>query len=331
MIMGRTKSTAKLDIQPDTPLVDGVAESVKTLAALTAAHSDERDLVNQLLGQAQMADAFEQFSRTVRSSKLAFVKENKLYRALKGKKTPNGSEFLGTWEEFCGVLGMSVDKADQDIANLRAFGEEALESMSRMGIGYRELRQYRRLPEDSKTALIEAAKTGDKDGLLELAEELVAKQISEKEILQKQVTTLTDDLEASRALVADKEQRYEKVFYEREKLKEQISSRVQTEPPDETAAAIRADVSRFAGIVEAEILSRLTAAISALCEHGGEHGINNSDFLAGIVCQIELTIAELREKFDIKQSPNGQAAPDWLTDRIPELDIPAHVRGTMES
>ncbi len=33
-----------------------------------------------------------------------------------------------------------------DIANLRTFGEEALESMSRMGIGYRELRQWRKLP-----------------------------------------------------------------------------------------------------------------------------------------------------------------------------------------
>ena len=39
--------------------------------------TDERDLLNQLLDQAQMADAFEQFSRTVRTSKLAFVKENK--------------------------------------------------------------------------------------------------------------------------------------------------------------------------------------------------------------------------------------------------------------
>ncbi|MFV2950162.1 hypothetical protein ACNIZR_32870, partial [Pseudomonas japonica] len=113
------------------------------MAATLASHSDERDLLNQLLGQAQMAGAFEEFSRTVRTSKLAYVKENKLYKAIAGKKAPNGSEFSGTWEEFCSLLGISVDKADMDITNLRAFGEEALESMSRMGIGYREMRQYR--------------------------------------------------------------------------------------------------------------------------------------------------------------------------------------------
>lgn len=43
--------------------------------------------------------------------------------------------------------------------------------MSRMGIGYRELRQYRRLPDDQKQALIEVAKTGDKEGFVELAED----------------------------------------------------------------------------------------------------------------------------------------------------------------
>ena len=62
---------------------------------------------------------------------------------------------------------------DEDIKNLRQFGEQALESMSRMGIGYRELRQFRRLPDDQKTALIEVAKTGDKDSFLELAEDLI--------------------------------------------------------------------------------------------------------------------------------------------------------------
>ncbi|MEG7168342.1 hypothetical protein V2A47_36015, partial [Pseudomonas aeruginosa] len=85
-----------------------------------------RDLVNQLLGQAQMADALSQFSRTVRLTKLAYVRENKLYRALAGKKMPNGSALKGTWEEFCTLLGYSKDKVDLDLQNLRTFGEEAL-------------------------------------------------------------------------------------------------------------------------------------------------------------------------------------------------------------
>lgn len=176
------------------------------LAAVAADYNDERDLLNQLLGQAQMADAFAKFSVTVTTSKLAFVKENKLYRALKGKKSPNGYDFLsGTWEEFCNLLNMSVEKADLDIVNLRAFGEEALESMSRMGIGYRELRQFRRLPEDQKTALIEVAKAGDKESFVELAEEIIAKHAKEKEELTKRVTEVEANYEQQGELIGKKD------------------------------------------------------------------------------------------------------------------------------
>lgn len=149
--------------------------------------ASERDLLNQLLGQAQAADAIRQFSQTIGVSKLAYVKETKLYRALKGMPSPNsfGVTLDGTWEEFCGLLGMSDEKANQDIANLRTFGEEALESMSRMGIGYRDLAQYRRLPADTQGALIEAAKAGDKETLMDLAEQLIARQVKEKNVLER--------------------------------------------------------------------------------------------------------------------------------------------------
>ena len=134
----------------------------KTLAVIDAgvqpADGSGRDLVNQLLGQAQMANTLSSLTQTVGISKLAFVKENKLYQQLSGMRTPNGVELAGTWVEFCGLLGMSDEKANQDIANLRAFGEEALEQMQRMGMGYRELRQFRRMPEDEQQALIAAAR-----------------------------------------------------------------------------------------------------------------------------------------------------------------------------
>jgi hypothetical protein len=142
--MARTKSQPA-ELAPDVELNPELEATQNLMATVTSQLSDERDLLNQLLGQAQMADAFAQFSLTVRTSKLAFVKENKLYRALKGKKTPDGQELSGTWDEFCRLLGKSSQHIDEELLNLRVLGEEALESMSRMGIGYRELRQFRRL------------------------------------------------------------------------------------------------------------------------------------------------------------------------------------------
>lgn len=178
------------DTAPEVAAVDGLAQ-------LQASYGQERDLVNQLLGQAKMAGAFEEFSRTVRTSKLAFVKERKLYRSIAGAVSPHGAEKLaGTWEEFCRLLGRSVDQVDRDIANVQAFGEQALESMSAMGIGYRELRQYRRLPEDQKLALIEVAKAGDKEGFVELAEEIIAKHAKEKEAAAAQAEEARATLEA---------------------------------------------------------------------------------------------------------------------------------------
>ncbi|MFQ8718847.1 MAG: hypothetical protein ACLR9W_14920, partial [Enterobacter hormaechei] len=244
--MARTKSQ-HAELAPDVELNPELKATQNLMATVTSQLSDERDLLNQLLGQAQMADAFEQFSRTVRTSKLAFVKENKLYRNLKGKKTPNGSEFSGTWDEFCNVLGISVDKADLDIANLSAFGDEALDSLSRMGIGYRELRQFRRLPDDQKSALIEVAKEGDKTALLELAEEMIAKHTKEKEDLK-------TDLEISRQTLAEKKDEINVLKDQADELKAKLTRRATTETPDEEVQALETEATGFkSGVLSALI------------------------------------------------------------------------------
>ncbi len=183
-----------------------VAQTMEIMNAVATNYNEERDLVNQLLGQAQAFSATSQFLRTFGVSKLAYVKEHKLYKSLAGMETPNVREKLsGTWEEFCGLLGQSVDKVDADIANLKAFGEEALDSMSKMGIGYRELRQYRKLPADEKLALIEAAKSGDKDSLLDLAETLIARHTKEKEALTAELEDVKTTAESRQKVIGDKE------------------------------------------------------------------------------------------------------------------------------
>ena len=188
-----TESDAPLSTQ--TAALNQLTAEASQLAALQQGYGQGRDLVNQLLGQAQAFQAAGNLLQTFGVSKLAIVKENKLYQQLAGSKTPNGLELKGTWVEFCELLGISDEKANQDIANLQAFGESALEQMQRAGIGYRDLRQFRKLPTDQRTALIEAAKEGDKDTLLELAEDLIAKHSKEKESLTQRVTEVEANYE----------------------------------------------------------------------------------------------------------------------------------------
>ncbi|OXS19841.1 hypothetical protein CGU37_22240 [Pseudomonas fluorescens] len=291
------------------PALDGqvLTANQNAVATMLTSHSEERDFLNQLLGQAQMAGAFEDFSRTVRTSKLAFVKENKLYRALKGRRTPNGSEFLsGTWEEFCGLLGRSADKVDLDIANLRTFGEEALESMSSMGIGYREMRQYRRLPEDAQAALIEVAKAGDKDAFVDLAEEIIAKHAKEKAELAQRLDEVNADYDAQGEVMAKKTKELDSTKQELEKHRK----RIQTATPDDVIKELRTEVVALQFEVEAKILGELREGFSKMTEHAAANGQDHRAYLADLVLQLETTLATVRSEFHL---PHHQAAnPVWM-------------------
>lgn len=258
--MARKASTPEINPMPEINQAAFQEESgsLVALGAIAQGIRGERDLVNQLLGQSQMAGAFEDFSRTVRISKLAYVKENKLYREIEGMKLRTGAEYLkGTWEEFCSLLGRSVDQVDRDIANLRAFGEEALESMSRMGIGYRELRQYRRLPEDDKSALIEAAKSGDSAAFVDLAEELISKHAKEKDELAKKLEDTQHDYDALSKVEADtsKKLRDTKLELERTQLR--------TAPWSEKVAPFQIEIAKRQSIID-ESLGRHLQAVEAL-------------------------------------------------------------------
>lgn len=288
---------------PEVAAVDGLAQ-------LQASYGQERDLVNQLLGQAQMAGAFEEFSRTVRTSKLAYVKEHKLYRSIAGAASPHGAEKLsGTWEEFCRLLGRSVDQVDRDIANVQAFGEQALESMSAMGIGYRELRQYRKLPEDQKQALIEVAKAGDKEGFVELAEEIIAKHAKEKEALTAQVQEAQATLEAKDRVL---QTRAELIG----KLEEQVAGKFKPLPGSEARTAqeqaLLKELDEGTSSAFLSMHRTFKAADAALSGSGARDAIQARarqavEFLAQ-------QLADMCEEFGISVDLEERINPSWLSE-----------------
>ena len=288
---------------PEVAAVDGLAQ-------LQASYGQERDLVNQLLGQAQMAGAFEEFSRTVRTSKLAYVKEHKLYRSIAGAASPHGAEKLsGTWEEFCRLLGRSVDQVDRDIANVQAFGEQALESMSAMGIGYRELRQYRKLPEDQKQALIEVAKAGDKEGFVELAEEIIAKHAKEKEQLAAQVEEAQATLEAKDRVL---QTRAELIG----KLEEQVAGKFKPLPGSEARTAqeqaLLKELDEGTSSAFLSMHRTFKAADAALSGSGARDAIQARarqaiEFLAQ-------QLADMCEEFGISVDLDERINPSWLSE-----------------
>ena len=287
---------------PEVAAVDGLAQ-------LQASYGQGRDLVNQLLGQAQAFQAAGNLLQTFGVSKLALVKQNKLYQQLSGMKAPNGSELKGTWVEFCGLLGISDDKANEDINNLNAFGEDALEQMQRIGIGYRELRQYRKLPEDQKQALIEVAKAGDKEGFVELAEEIIAKHAKEKEQLTAQVEEAQATLEAKDRVL---QTRAELIG----KLEEQVAGKFKPLPGSEARTAqeqaLLKELDEGTSSAFLSMHRTFKAADAALSGSGARDAIQARarqavEFLAQ-------QLADMCEEFGMSVDLDERINPSWLSE-----------------
>ncbi|WP_273907475.1 hypothetical protein [Enterobacter bugandensis] len=311
--MARTKSQPA-ELVPDVALNPELEATQNMMATVTSQLSDERDLVNQLLGQVQMARSFAKFADVVSLTKLQHIKENKIYRALAGKKglDLDGNEIadVGTWDGFCQALGLSRSKVDEDLTNLTAFGEDALKQLSAVGAGYRELRQFRRLPEDQKSALIEIAKEGDKTALLELAEEMIAKHAKEKEDLK-------TDLEISRQTLAEKKDEINVLKDQADELKAKLTRRATTETPDEEGQALETEsTGSKSGVLSA--LVNLKCGFEALAEHAERTGISHTHIMAGLLDDIEARVIDMRQRFDLPDFREIDGMDDWVKEALEE-------------
>lgn len=84
---------------------------------------------------------------------------------------------LKGFRDLCEAVGVSHSKVCEDIQNLGIFSEEFLTAAPRLGLGNRQLRELRALPEDARQIIIdsEAVKTNDPEALKDLLEEVAAK------------------------------------------------------------------------------------------------------------------------------------------------------------
>ena len=197
------------------------AKEINAAEAISISQSEGKRLgeavdFGALLGRAQMADRLSKITDAVSLSALKEIKESKQYKALKGitfaKSSTVGSNLVvlkGTWEEFCDIYGSSKSTIDERLKNLDFFGEQALESMSTIGMTTRDFRRLRKLPQEDLTAIVEGehVKISDRDEALEIIEELSSKHRQEKQSLKKEVDELSLEKQSSERLLADKDKK----------------------------------------------------------------------------------------------------------------------------
>jgi hypothetical protein len=297
--------------QLDMELDANKAVTLQNTAALLEQQNEERDTLNQIIGQIQMTDAIAKLTTVVGLSKLAHIKETRMYKALAGKKgvDRHGNEIadVGTWEGFCLAVGTTRQKADEDILNLRQFGEEALENLTRIGAGYRELRQFRKLPADQKQALIEIAKAGDKEGFVELAEEIISKHSKEKE-------QLSADLEEARADYDAQGQLLKKTRDELDQTKLELSKakyRIITQKPDDVEHQLRTETAAIAAEIDALFKNKLSSAAQSLMEHGNKTSTDQHSYLGTMISYLERQLEQLKEQYSLQDSLYEEE-PSWM-------------------
>lgn len=264
----------------------------------------EMAALHRTLGCIESMKAVSAMTNAISLQDLKLIKENKTYKTLKGQAgaTPDGQPIddLGTWEGFCRHLGMSVVKADEDLRNLVVFGQEALDRMSALGAGYRNLRQYRQLPEDKKQALIELAKSGDENAFLDLAEELMSRHTKEKEELTRQIEDGKKELSAS-------EKRLEIVHREREAAESAEAKRAlltEAERLDEMRKDVESAV-KFAWVD----LRRVGKAMQDLLRADNTF----SPVMAGLLKRVENELETIKADLSLPAvSSLPESALDWV-------------------
>lgn len=306
------KAAPAAELVPDAPVNEEAINVIQNLGAIAQGLQDERDLVNQILGQVQMARSIARFADVVSLSKLAHIKETKMYRALQGKKgiDADGTEIadVGTWDGFCQALGLSRSKVDEDLTNLKAFGEEALKQLGAIGAGYRELRQWRRLPDDAKSALIEASQQGNLEAVQYLAEELIHTHTKEKGELQKKLTDTQADYDALGEVLSKKNAELDRTKQDLEKAKR----RIETMTADEAAKELRQEVVGIAFEAEADISGKLRAAFASLEQHASDTGNDHRAFQAQLIAHLQRLLGDLITEFQLPAVAEEEEDFSWM-------------------
>lgn len=186
---------------------EGVVTDAKSILA------SKQDVL-MAIGQIQAFNNMRKYVTVTEIITFKKIKESKQYKGLVYKNEKGESVTVTDLKDVCEVFfGRSYEAMTQDLNNLESFGAEFLESSQNMGLGYRDLRKLRQLPEESRQLVInsEEVDLGDKEAVKELIEDLNFKQVTEISALEAKVKEAESTVEAVRENSAIKQKELDQV------------------------------------------------------------------------------------------------------------------------
>ena len=286
-------------------------------ALLAKQMTQDKAQAYELVGMLKAFDFTKKVTTVGTLKILAEIKEDKQYKGLELLDKDKNPRHVGTWSEFCEALGYSVNKIDEDLQNLSKFGEDFLETSQRLGLGYREMRKLRKLPDDARAEIVEAdySEATDKEELLERIEDLTAKFAKEKGELESKLKRKSEDYDAQAKVLANRNERINKLDAELVKKEKLIA----TQTPDQRGGALREETAAISYKAEVILRGQVWQAFEALEAHSSEHGIDHKQFMSGVLAEYQLILSELKSHFNLDSTPSGSYVPEWAQDEEDEL------------
>ena len=252
---------------------------------------------SRLTGRVEAFNVTSKFLTVSTLITLNNIKENKIYKELKGCET---------WDKYCNSLGFSSKKIDEDLRNLNTFGEEFLLTGQQLGFGYRELRSLSKqvksgsleIKDESVVIDGEVIPLDDKDELRDALDTLLKSKYKEIEEKDKLLKDKEMQLEVVRETKDGFARRMDKAEEEAVKYKKEIEKLKNNKPSFKNVSDV--DAEDFQKLLNLEQQWRdLFNALKNATDDDKLSSFNKS-MLGGIVAQILIMLDDFRMQLNGK-------------------------------
>lgn len=296
----QTENTAVVVTDADTPALPAMREAANQLAVMHEERQATVRAVAAQLGYQLPADCTDpdliqrDIAANMRRSVEACLEVGRGLRVL--KEACEHGAFLPRLE----ALGLEIRVAQKFMASAAKFSNAASTPLLKAAGNQTKLFEMLVLDDEQIEELELTGQTGE----LKL-DDIATMSVKE---LRAALRETRENAEAQSRLLADKNAKIDELAAKITTKK----PRVQTPPPDVEGQEIRKEASQFAFEAESVVRGKLRAAFQSLAEHAEKHGMAHDDFMAGLLCQVEVSVKQLRGEFGVKEAPDGEEIPDWM-------------------
>ena len=309
----------------DLPPIDGeaIADTQAMAARLESVYrTEERERdrhVWQRMARRESRELNTRMNQVADLMELQELKAHKRYRGYVHTAEDGTVIEIQTWDEYCmHIEGRSREAIDLDLANLRIYGPQLYQMLTQQGLGPATLRQWRGLPEDSHAVLLEAAEQGDRDHLVDLAEDLLARERERAERATGELAEAIANGEAKDRLLRRRAEELDAARVELERARR----RIDTAPPEQAEQELRIEAQAIAIDIESAITTRLRPAFERLaaCET-----VDHRRWMHDTALLLQRLIQAVAQDHNVEEAPDE--IPAWLDpEKFAEADAEITLR-----